>query len=221
MNLADRHIIVRDPSSSTGEEAPLLILLHGYGSNEEDLMGLAPHMDPRFRVVSIRASIALDQGGYCWFPLGVGPEGLHIRFEDAIAARDQLLPVVEELKFTYAAGGEQTILLGFSQGASMALGAALFKPEIVEGVVFLSGRCVAEMIPEEEEKRRALQGKPVLTTHGRFDPLIPIEQGREAVELLQQLPLDLSHREYDMGHEINQDCLSDVTAWLQAQLDRD
>ena len=219
MSPADR-IMVRDPSSSTEDGVPLLILLHGYGSNEEDLMGLAPYMDPRFRIVSIRAPEALDQGGYCWFPIGVGPEGLHIRFEDAIAARDQLLPMIEDLKSTYTTSGEHTILLGFSQGASMALGVALCKPDTVAGVVFLSGRCVAEMVPEEEEKRRALEQKPVLMTHGRFDPLIPIEQGREAVELLQQLALDLTHREYDMGHEINQDCLSDVTAWLRAQLDR-
>jgi phospholipase/carboxylesterase len=218
------HYIVRQPSVSpaAGEEPNhLLILLHGYGSNEEDLMGLASYLDPRFRIVSIRAPDALDQGGYCWFPLGVGPEGLEIRFEDAEAARDQLSVTVTELQSTFATAGERTILLGFSQGAAMALAVALFKPELVGGVAFLSGRSMEEMIPTEAETLQALQGKQVLMTHGRFDPLIPIGQGREAVELLQPLRLNLMHREYDMGHEINQACLTDVSAWLQGQLDRD
>ena len=58
------HYIVRQPSVSpvAGEEPDLLILLHGYGSNEEDLMGLASYLDPRFHIVSIRAPVALDQG---------------------------------------------------------------------------------------------------------------------------------------------------------------
>ena len=197
----------------------LLILLHGYGSNEEDLMGLAPHLDTRFRIVSIRAPDALDQGGYCWFPLGVGPQGLEIRFADAEVARDQLSLTVEELQATFTTAGERTILLGFSQGAAMALAVALFKPETVGGVAFLSGRSMAQMIPTEAEKLQALQGKQVLMTHGRFDQLIPIQQGREAVELLQPLQLDLTHLEYDMGHEISQVCLTDVADWLRARLD--
>ena len=214
------HHIIREPTSTGVDTVPHLVLLHGYGSDENDLMGLAPHVDPRFRVVSVRAPLPLEQGGYAWFPVELGPDGIVVKFDDAAAALGRLVDLVQELQEKDGASGASTFLLGFSQGASMALSVGLNHPALVAGIAALSGVCVPQMIPPSEAEE-ALRGKPVFMSHGRIDQLIPIAQGRASAELLKSLPLDLTCLEYDMGHEIGQPCLTDLTAWLERRLEAD
>ncbi|MBI2504966.1 MAG: dienelactone hydrolase family protein [Candidatus Latescibacteria bacterium] len=195
---------------------PLLVLLHGYGSDERDLMGLVPYLDPRFEVVSVRGPQALEMGGYAWFAVQFTPFGLVLDHAQAQETRRQLEAWLEALVAAPGVDRGQVFLLGFSQGAGMALGAALHRPELVAGVAFISGLVVPQMIPAGDlEKLRALS---VLMVHGRHDPLIPIQQGRASRALLEQLPLCLRYREYEMGHEINAECLEEVRGWLQEGL---
>ena len=100
----------------------------------------------------------------------------------------------------------------------MALAVALARPEIAAGVAFLSGRCVPEMIPTDAERRSALDCFPVLMTHGRFDTVISIDKGRAAVDLLTQLPCMIEAHEFDMAHEIDKECLTVLTRWLQSRV---
>ena len=195
---------------------PLLVLLHGYGSDERDLMGLAPYLDPRFQVVSARAPQVLEMGGYAWFAVQFTPFGLVLDHDQARESRQQLEAWLEALIAAPGVDRSRVFLLGFSQGASMALGAALHRPELVAGVASLSGLVVPQMIPEgDPEKLRPLS---VLMTHGRQDPLIPIAQGRASRALLEQLPVRLRYREYEMGHEIDAECLEEVRTWLTEEL---
>lgn len=218
---ADRsslHFVLRPPAGAPPpENPPLLLLLHGYGSHEQDLMGLAPQLDPRFLVASARAPQALDMGGFAWFPVEFTPFGLSLRHEEAEAARDQVVTLVRALQQQHGIAPGRTYLLGFSQGASMALSAALQHPELVAGVVSLSGLFATQMVPDQGPE--TLRGLPVLMTHGRQDPLILIGQARKSRELLAALPVDLTYREYDMGHEIDWECLTDLRAWLGERLD--
>lgn len=211
------HYLSRPPVVPSAGGFPLLVLLHGYGSDEEDLMGLAPYLDPRFQVVSARAPHPLEMGGFAWFPVEFTPFGLVLDHAQARMAGAQLEELLGELRAAPGVDAQRVFLLGFSQGASMALSAALHRPEWVAGVVLLSGLVVAEMIPQGE--LAALRGLKVLMIHGRQDPLIPISQGRASRQRVEQLPVALSYREYEMGHEINQECLEDFRAWLGEGLD--
>lgn len=212
--------IAREPAEpSTAGANPLLVLLHGYGSNEEDLMGLSPYLDGRFRIVSVRAPQHLDQGGYSWFSLDFAPTGLTVAHDEAISSRCRLRALITQLQGRYAADGSATYLLGFSQGATMALSVAFDNPNGSAAVASLSGVCVPEMMPRNDETVSALRGKPVFMAHGTGDPVVPIAQGRNSRQLLQPLPLDLVYREYDMGHEINQECLADLAAWLRERIE--
>tara|TARA_Y100000588_G_C13959738_1_gene798186 strand:- start:11 stop:679 length:669 start_codon:yes stop_codon:yes gene_type:complete len=207
------HYIVHSQTAPR-QDGPLLVLLHGYGSNEQDLVGLAPYLDSRFLCVSMRAPYALDFGGYAWFHIDFTPQGILLDYEQARASSDHLLETIESLRAEYAAAA--VYLLGFSQGASMAFNMALHHPQRYAGVAALSGVCSEEMLPQEEAE--GLGALPVLMTHGRWDQLIPVAQARASSELLQGLPLQLTYKEYDMGHEINQECLGDVRYWLQERL---
>lgn len=194
--------------------APLLILLHGYGSNEDDLLGLAPYLDPRFNVVSARAPQALGQGGYAWFPIEWTAQGVRANPADTVAALGGLLSFVAQATDAYAATPQTTFLLGFSQGATMSAGVLLRRPDLVTGVVLMSGLAPAEMTAPGV----ALAGKPVLITHGVLDDVVPVRMGHAARDLLHSLGVSVEYHEYPMAHQISEDCLEDVDRWLEAQL---
>ena len=205
---------VMRPPSTPRAKAPLLVLLHGYGSNESDLIGLSPYLDERLMMVSARAPIPMGNGGNAWFPIDVGPEGISLQFEQAGESVGLIGELVRGLQREHEP--ERTILLGFSQGGMMALSTAFSHPGLCDGVAALSCVVVEPMLPAEDVR---LDGLPVIMTHGTEDAIIPLAQGRASRQLLQRLPLALDYREYEMGHEINQASLGDVDSWLTARID--
>jgi phospholipase/carboxylesterase len=210
--------LVRQPTSEAGTP-PLLLLLHGIGSNEYDLYGLAPFLDERFLIISVRAPNILGPGSYAWFEADFTPQGPVINPEQAEASRKTLITFLNEAVTAYGADPKQVYLMGFSQGAIMSASVALTTPGLVAGVVLMSGRILPEIqpliAPHEE-----LEGLPFLVVHGTVDMVLPITYGRASRELLSSLPVELTYHEYPMGHEVNQESLSDVTAWLTEQLDK-
>lgn len=212
------HTAVREPRRFADGTPPLLVMLHGYGSDEADLLGLADYLDPRLRVISVRAPMPLDMGGYAWFPIEFTSVGLAVDYEageQSLADLGELLRAVQE---ETGNDGSNTLVLGFSQGGAMALGLTLARPDDIAGLAFLSGLWSKERMPQDETVRGAVHGKPVLQTHGTGDPLIPITKARASRELLEELGVDLTYREYAMGHQIDADCLRDLVTWLNERL---
>jgi phospholipase/carboxylesterase len=210
--------LVRQPKIET-DTPPLLLLLHGIGSNEHDLYGLAPFLDERFLIISVRAPNTLGPESYAWFEADFTPQGPVINPEQAEASRKTLIAFLKEAITAYGADPKQVYLMGFSQGAIMSASVALTQPELVAGVVLMSGRILPEIQPLIASHEK-LQGLPFLVVHGTVDMVLPITHGRASRELLSSLPVDLTYHEYPMGHEVNQESLSDVTAWLIQQLDK-
>jgi phospholipase/carboxylesterase len=191
-----------------------LILLHGYGADEHDLLPIAHALDPRLRAVSLQGPVALGGPMRAWFNLGQDVRG-RISFDagEARAAVRAALGAVEEI----AKDSPRPLLLGFSQGAGMAVGAALLRPDLVSGVLSLSG--VARALEEQDHAPpEALRGLPVFAAHGRQDPLLPIGLGRGLRDTLAGLGVDVSWHEYDMGHMVIPEEIEDAKAWLAPRL---
>jgi phospholipase/carboxylesterase len=220
--LSDRRLslthLVRKPGRGGRAAPPLLLLLHGIGSNEEDLFGLAPYLDERFLVVSARAPVTLAYGGYGWFQIDFTPRGMVADVEQAKKSLAMLPGFVDELVETYGADGRRVYLMGFSQGAMMSLALTLTSPERVAGVVAMSGRLPGQVLGPEPG-REALTDLPVLVTHGLYDPVLPIENGRAVRDYLSGLPVALTYREYPMAHEVSMGSLRDVAEWLTKVID--
>jgi phospholipase/carboxylesterase len=208
--------LVRQPTHAAGAP-PLLILLHGIGSNEEDLMGLEPYLDERFLILSARAPHPYGWGGYAWFEIQWLPDGIAIDRAQAQQSRDLLVRFVGEAVAAYGADPARVYLMGFSQGAMMSGWVALTRPGLVAGAVLMSGR-IPEELREQIADPEQLAGKPFLVVHGTWDEVLPIENGRASRDLLQRLPVELEYREYPMGHEVSAQSLTDVVAWLSARL---
>lgn len=206
------------PPGVEASTPPLLLLLHGVGSNEDDLYGLAPFFDERFLVISARAPNTLGPGSYAWFEVDFTSQGPIINPEQAEASRQTLITFLGEAVAAYGADPKQVYLVGFSQGAIMSASVSLTQPEIVAGAVLMSGRILPEIRPLIADPER-LEELPFLVVHGIDDIVLPIVHGRASRELLSSLPVGLTYHEYKMGHEVSQESLADVTAWLSSQLD--
>jgi phospholipase/carboxylesterase len=218
MNTLSLVHLVRQPKVEASTP-PLLLLLHGVGSNERDLFGLVPYLDKRFLIISARAPNTLGPGSYAWFEVDFNPQGPVINPEQAEASRKTLITFQDEAVKAYGTDPKQVYLMGFSQGAIMSASVALTRPELVAGAVLMSGRILPEIQPLIASNEE-LTGLPFLVVHGTADMVLPISHGRASRQLLSSLPVELTYHEYRMGHEVSQESLADVTAWLSAQLDK-
>jgi len=207
--------MVRRPAGGA-PNPPLLILLHGLGADEADLLGVAPALDPRFVVVSVRAPYEAEPMGYAWYAIDWAEHPPRPNEAEALESRERLVAFVDEACRAYGADPSRVFLCGFSQGASMAMGAALSRPELVRGVVAHSGRLLPAFLPTSPSA--ALEGFPVLWQHGRADAVVPVAFGHEARRLLPPLGVRLDFREYDIGHEIAPPSLRDLRDWLSDRL---
>ena len=209
--------LVREPLTPSAKP-PLLLLLHGIGSNERDLFGLAPALDPRFLVLSLRAPNVLGPESFAWFQIRPSAQGNIINPEQAEASRRTLIELIPQAAASFGADPEQIYLMGFSQGAILSASVALTRPDLVAGAVLMSGRILPEIQPLVAAPE-ALAGLPVLVIHGTEDGVLPIAHGRASRDLLATLPVALAYQEFPMAHEITSESLARVNRWLAERLD--
>lgn len=193
--------------------ARTLVLLHGYGADEHDLLPIAHELDPRLRAVSLQAPVSLGGRMRAWFNLAEGPRGISF---DADEAREGLKGAIEAVE-TVARGSPKPILLGFSQGAAMALGVALARPDLPAAVLSFSG-VPPVLEPRDLGPVEKLNGFPVFAAHGEHDPLLPIELGRTVKQELDRLGLSVEWHEYPMGHMVVPEEIDDARTWLARHL---
>lgn len=192
-------------------------MLHGVRSNEQDLLGLAPALDDRFYLISVRAPLTLGPGAYGWYHVEFLPDGFRINEEEADQSVKNLVSFIDEVREEYPVDPDRLYLMGFSQGCIMSIGAALASPKSVAGVVGMSGR----MLPSFRTARASdedLKGLPIIAVHGVQDQVIPVADGRDMRDFLKALPVDLTWHEYEMGHYVTPESLRDINAWLRSRL---
>ena len=220
MPLSLKHVIKRASQGDRdeGRRPPVLILLHGVGSNEQDLFALAPKLDPRFTIVGVRAPLTRGPGSYAWFPVQFVPGGFVIDPEAAEQSRQLVLQFTGEVVAEHDLDPQRAYLMGFSQGCIMSLYAALTEPERYAGVVGMSGRLLPEALPKLASPER-LRGFPLFVVHGTEDATIPISYGRDLRDQLSKLPVELDYREYPIGHWVTDETIGDIDVWLKTRLD--
>ncbi|MCB9992286.1 MAG: phospholipase [Hyphomicrobiaceae bacterium] len=199
----------------SGEVRQLVVLLHGYGSDGNDLIGLAPfwrdHMpDALFIAPNAPERCDINPMGYQWFPLDVNRE--LSRLEGAPGARTSLGYFLERLWAETGLGPAQTILLGFSQGAMMALDVGLRLKTAPIALIAFSGALI-----DPDAVARELGGRPpVCLVHGSADPVVPAVSSEMAAEQLQALGLRVAILiEPGVDHTITPEGLGFALAFLR------
>ncbi|OOG55706.1 dienelactone hydrolase family protein [Polaromonas sp. C04] len=202
------------PATAGTTEPWLLVLLHGVGSNEQDLFGLTPHVPPQFHVLSLRAPYTMGPRAYAWFQFAVTPRGERSIDEAQEAASRKLLAQ------TVAAAAQQldvapgrVVVGGFSQGGIMSLSLLLTEPQLLHAAMVLHSRLLPQVLPLAAPAQ-ALQGKQLWISHGLQDQMIPLASAHAAREHVSHLPLTLRYAEFPGGHEIRPAELQAAMQWL-------
>lgn len=192
--------------------APGLLLLHGRGSDERDLLGLAPYFDDRFVVVSARAPQRL-MNGWMWFEIA------EIGVPHPAQLAESLGLIADLMQDMVAAEGvdpSKIYVLGFSQGAAMVGALLLTRPAALAGGVIVSGYVPLNAGLTVVEG--GLTAKPVFQSHGQQDQVIPLRLAQTGRDYLRTVGAALTYHEYAAGHQIVRQNTEDVAAWLAHQL---
>ena len=208
------HYLIREPKIKL-DKNPLLLLLHGYGSNEEDLFSFASELPEEYFVVSAQAPYPLMYGSYAWYAINF--EADDTKFSDvnqAKQSRDLLVDFIDELNVKYPIDEEKITLIGFSQGAILSYATALSYPEKITKIVAMSGYLNTEMAKENFEQNNFSNLK-IFASHGTVDQVIPIDWARKTSPVLEKLGIKFEYKEYPVGHGVAPQNFYDFRNWLE------
>lgn len=197
---------------------PLLILLHGIGSNEQEFLRLLDGADDRFLIASLRAPFAQTAGSNSWFSVDWSQGIAVANVAQAEYSRSKLINWINEAVAKFKIDTSQIHLLGHSQGAVIALSTVLSRPDLITSAAAINGQVLPETRKILAEPDR-LRSKPILIIHGIQDIFYPISLGRSTSALLATLPVSFQYFEYHMGHSLTPESLTKSQEWLTNLLD--
>lgn len=200
-----------------GQPGGLLVLLHGVGSNETSLAGLAATLPESYSVALVRSPIAMGPAAFCAFAVDFTANGPVIDAHAAEESRQQLLRFVTELQARTKLPPSRTLVAGFSQGGIMSASLALTAPAALAGFAILSGRILPEIAPLTAP-REELTRLSALILHGEHDATLPVSCAERSDELLTALGLPFRARHYPARHEITPAMAADFVAWVEEVL---
>lgn len=206
--------LIREPRIKK-EKNPLLLLLHGYGSNEEDLFSFAPELPDEYYVVSARAPYNLQPYGHAWYAINFDADENKFSDNDqARESRDLIARLINELVSDLPIDFQDVTLIGFSQGTILSYAVALSYPEKIKNVVALSGYLNPDLLVSGYEKKDFSHLK-MFASHGTVDQVIPVEWARKAPDVLKSLGIDVTYKEYPIGHGVSPQNFYDFKNWLE------
>jgi phospholipase/carboxylesterase len=203
---------VREPLADI-KNPGLIVLLHGVGSNEDDLFRIAGNFSSECAVVAARAPYTISDGRYAWFGLSYSDGKPVINPEQAEKSRVVLNTFINQLIERYHIDTSKVFLGGFSQGGIMSYSVGLTFPQKFAGIFILSSRLLPEVKPLIRETKELSQLN-IFIAHGIADPVLPLSYAHEARAYLQHLTSKITCHEYEMGHSIGDAELSDLKNWL-------
>lgn len=209
------HYMARPPKVHIPKPS-LLILLHGVGSNEQDLFRVANSLPDNFLVISARAPFTIAEGRYKWYDVDFSSGTPRFNAEQAEKSRVIILNFINQLKEKHSFNENEIYLGGFSQGAIMSFSVGLTQPDKIKGIIALSGRVLADIKPKIADQNK-LKSLKVFVIHGTKDEVLSINYARQSKQLLDSLNIQHTYVELNMGHAITNDVIDLLNKWLKAE----
>lgn len=209
--------LIREPKIIL-DKNPMLLLLHGYGSNEEDLFSFASELPDEYYVISARAPYDMMYGSYAWYAINFdADENKFSDIDQAQQSRDLIANFIDELVDRFPIDEKKVTLIGFSQGCILSYAVALSYPQKIQRIVAMSGYFNAE-IAVEGFAQNDFSNLKIFASHGSVDQVVPVDWARKAAPALQQLGIDIVYKEYPVGHGVAPQNFFDFRNWLQQTL---
>lgn len=216
MEYSLKHII-RHPKTAI-KNPSLLLMLHGYGSNERDLFSFANDLPDELLVVSAQAPLSMGFGAYAWYTIHF--EADDSKFSDipeALVAKDLVIQFIDELQATYHFNPDKSILMGFSQGSILSYAVALSYPDKIKNIVALSGYVNEELITNSENEL-SYKDLDFYCSHGTIDEVIPVEWARKTKQYLENKNISHVYQEYHVGHGVAPKNFEDFKNWMKKRI---
>lgn len=205
--------LIREPKIVL-DKNPMLLLLHGYGSNEEDLFSFASELPDEYYVISARAPYDMMYGSYAWYAINFdADENKFSDIDQAQQSRDLIANFIDELVDKFPIDEKKVTLIGFSQGCILSYAVALSYPQKIQRIVAMSGYFNAE-IAVEGFAQNDFSNLKIFASHGTVDQVVPVDWARKAAPALQQLGIDIVYKEYPVGHGVAPQNFFDFKNWL-------
>lgn len=204
------------PAEPGTAEPWLLVLMHGVGSNEQDLMGIAPWVPARFHLLSLRAPYPMGPNAWAWFQFGVAADGSRVINPDQERhSRALVEQAVSRAAAQLGVPASRVVVGGFSQGGIMGLSLLLTRPQSLRAALSLHSRLVPEVLPEQAPAE-AMQGRSLWVSHGTEDAVLPPLHSERIVAHAATLPLQVHSAGFPGGHTLGRQELDQVSRWLSA-----
>ncbi|QQX76340.1 MULTISPECIES: alpha/beta hydrolase [Aequorivita] len=202
------------PAKNASENPPAIIMLHGFGSDENDLFSFANELPEKYAIISLKAPIRLEPYGNAWYNIYFdNSQGKFSDDEQAIASRELVSKCIDEVVEKYKVDKNNITLLGFSQGTILSFAVALSYPEKVKNVIGLSGY-INEEILKEGYATNDFSNLKVYTSHGSVDQVIPVQWARKTEPFLKKLNIDCKYSEFPVGHGVAPQNFYELKSWL-------
>ncbi|KAA8716102.1 alpha/beta hydrolase [Pseudomonas cannabina] len=196
-------------------DQPLVIFIHGYGSNAADLFGLKDQLPAVYNYLSVQAPVELQPDSYKWFTQKPGVPDYDGVTEDLKSSGKQLTAFITQATEKFHTQPSKVFLVGFSQGAMMSYEVALRQPTLVGGFAALSGRLLP-VVKSEVRPANELKVLKVFIGHGMQDRQVVYASGPQAEATLKSLGLMPQFHGYEgLGHNISEAEVLDLANWLQ------
>lgn len=198
---------------------PLILMIHGYGSNEDDLFYFASYLPKEFHIVSVRGIKPMPFGdsSFSWFDIYLNnDEKKFINIEQAKESRDKIAYFIKELTEKYNIDENKIFLMGFSQGAILSFAISLTFPKLVKNIIPMSGYLNKETIdfnPKENYSHLNF-----FITHGTMDEVVLPKLARIAPEILKENNIKFEYKEYPMVHTISPPAFTDINNFISSVL---
>lgn len=213
LSLSLHHLVRKSDNSK--KPSPAIIMLHGYGSNEEDLFSFASELPEKYTVLSVQAPYRLEPFGHAWYAINFDAEqGKWSNDEQAKESRDKISAFIDEAVEAYELDASNITLLGFSQGTILSYAVALSFPEKVKNVIALSGY-INEKILAENYQAKNHGGLHIYASHGQVDLVIPVEWAQRIPSTLKHLEIDHIYEEFPVGHGVSPQNFYSFRNWLE------
>lgn len=205
---------VQAPETIT-ENTRAIFYIHGYGSNEQDLLALTQDLPKDILHVSFRGRFPVEMsGGYAWYDINFNHPEEYFHKEQAVESLNALLNAFVEIQKKYGIKDGNISLCGFSQGGILAYALAFKNPHLFSKIACISAYPEEKLLNDIPKDRKKLNQLRFFISHGTDDAIIPIEWGKKGADLLYDLSCYFTFREYMFGHGINQKNYIDLVEFL-------
>ena len=197
-------------ASQYPKKSGVIFLIHGYGSNSDDLFSFKTYLPKNLSIISLEAPIELEMGGFAWYSINYNQDFKKwSNDKEAMSSIKKIYQTINILLKKYNLDSNDISLLGFSQGAILSWAIGFNYPNFIRRIIALSGYINEELIDNFNITFKAF------SSHGLIDPIIPIDWARATIKKHINIENDnFIYNEYNDGHTVTENNLLDFLNWM-------